>query len=168
MNEAIRESLKSNYIFGNSCGFRKPEENKTEVLQESVPEGKLDFSSIAKQSALLNENEEPVNFDSISKERLYEKKFDLNPFKEDLDTWKNNINTKTNYTVETVEIKEDERTKGTKAVFTLNDEVSEKESDFIHEGFTDTMPDKIVDFISKNNLNFEFILNKKEVEFVIW
>ena len=30
------------------------------------------------------------------------------------------------------------------------------------------MPDKIVDFISKNNLNFEFILNKKEVEFVIW
>lgn len=168
MNEAIRESLKSNYVFGNSCGFRKPEEIKTEVLQESVPEGKLDFSSIAKQSALLNENEEPVNFDSISKERLYEKKFDLNPFKEDLDTWKNNINTKTNYTVETVEIKEDERTKGTKAVFTLNDEVSEKESDFIHEGFTDTMPDKIVDFISKNNLNFEFILNKKEVEFVIW
>ena len=39
MNEAIRESLKSNYIFGNSCGFRKPEETKTEVLQESVSEG---------------------------------------------------------------------------------------------------------------------------------
>lgn len=168
MNEAIRESLKSNYIFGNSCGFRKPEETKSEVLHESAPEGKLDFSIIAKQSALLNENEEPVDFDSISKERLYEEKFDLNPFKEDFDTWKNNINTKTNYTVETVEIKEDERTKGTKAVFTLNDEVSEKENDFIHEEFTDTMPDKIVDFISKNNLNFEFILNKKEVEFVIW
>ena len=75
MNEAIRESLKSNYIFGNSCGFRKPEETKSEVLHESAPEGKLDFSIIAKQSALLNENEEPVDFDSISKERLYEEKF---------------------------------------------------------------------------------------------
>ena len=50
----------------------------------------------------------------------------------------------------------------------MNDEVSEKENDFVHKEFTDTMPDKIVDFISKNNLNFEFILNKKEVEFVVW
>ena len=168
MNNAIRESLKSNYIFGNSCGFRKVEETKSEPIQESVPEGKLDFKAIASQSALINESEEKVDFDSISKERLYEKKFDLNPFKENLETWKNNINTKTNYTVENVEIKEDERTKGTKAVFTLNDEVSEKENDFVHDAFTDTMPDEIVEFISKNSLNFEFILNKKEVEFVIW
>lgn len=168
MNEVIRESLKSNYVFGNSCGFRKVEETKSEPIQESIPEGKLDFKVIASQSALINESEEKVDFDSISKERLYEKKFDLNSFKEDFETWKNNINTKTNYTVEKVEIKEDERTKGTKAVFVLNDEVSEKEEDFVRDSFTDTMPDKIVDFISDNKLNFEFLLNKNEVEFVIW
>ena len=168
MNEVIRESLKSNFVFGNSCGFRKPVEKKEEKLDESSPEGKLDFSVIAKESALLNESDEKVNFSAISKDSLYEKKFDLNPLKDKIEEWKDAINTKTNYTAEKVEIREDERTKGTKAVFTLNDDISEKELDFIREEFTDLMPDELVDFISKNELNFEYILNKREVEFVIW
>ena len=168
MNEVIRESLKSNFVFGNSCGLRKPVEKKEEKLDESSPEGKLDFSVIAKESALLNESDEKVNFSAISKDSLYEKKFDLNPLKDKIEEWKDAINTKTNYTAEKVEIREDERTKGTKAVFTLNDDISEKELDFIREEFTDLMPDELVDFISKNELNFEYILNKREVEFVIW
>lgn len=168
MNEIIKESLKSNYVFGNSCGFRKVTETKKEENITNAPEGKLDFSVIAKQSALLNESEEPINFEDISKDSLYEKKFDLNPFKEDFNNWSKDITTKTEYTVEGVDIVEDERTKGTKAEFKMNDTISEKEKELVHEAFTASMPDKIADFISENNLNFEFLIDGKNINFVVW